>query len=419
MEKSITICTGFIASPLHDKTYITNAIERIKTVLFDGTKKISDLGLITSTEQINGNNDVCDGYLLFILTGGTEHIMLNIRKSINDKPMIFLAHSKANSLPALLETAPILDSISKTTVDYIGDLERNDLSTKINKIQRVLEGAVRMSKARIGLLGGISPWLVYSKLTKDELEWKFGVELIDIPLARIYEEYEKITSIEPESYMKPDKISIENTEIEKAHRLYYALKKINEKEGLDAFTIKCFDIINDLKTTACLPLALFNSKGIIAGCEGDVPATIAMMISSWATGEPAFMANPADLDKDNVLFAHCTAPIAMAEQGYELKTHFESGKGVGVAVKFKDDADVTIVRLSPGMEKIRIIKGKIIESAPSSPFHCRSQLRVKINGDPKILLEKSMGNHHVITYGDNVEEIALLGKLLGIIVEKY
>lgn len=95
------------------------------------------------------------------------------------------------------------------------------------------------------------------------------------------------------------------------------------------FTIRCFDLVKLLNITGCLSVSMLNDMGIPASCEGDLPSLVMMMISRYLTGQPSFMANPNDFYKNKMILAHCTIPRNLTEK-YVLKTHFESGIGVGI-----------------------------------------------------------------------------------------
>ena len=111
-----------------------------------------------------------------------------------------------------------------------------------------------------------------------------------------------------------------------------ALMKLVEKYRLTALTVKCFDLLDSCRTTACLALARLNDDGIVSGCEGDIPALWTMMAVYARRGKVPFMANPSSSDRERlrVDFAHCTVPTSMTES-FTLPTHFESGIGVGIA----------------------------------------------------------------------------------------
>ncbi len=115
-----------------------------------------------------------------------------------------------------------------------------------------------------------------------------------------------------------------------AYRLYLAIREVAERYALDALTIRCFDLIDQLGTTACLALALLNAEGIVAGREGDEQMALTMLVLSRLAGKPAWIANPVQVDyaRNETTLAHCTASLNAGP--YRLKTHYETGVGVGV-----------------------------------------------------------------------------------------
>jgi L-fucose isomerase-like protein len=141
-----------------------------------------------------------------------------------------------------------------------------------------------------------------------------------------------------------------------------------------------------------------------------------MHVLTALTGKPAFMGNPSKITNNRFLIAHCTAPLAISASKPILKTHFESNMGVGVAITF-DRGEATFLRLSPDLSSARLFKGKIVMGDPVSDKHCRSQAWVQVNFDPRVLIERSMGNHYVFVEGDHLEELMGLLNLLGVNVE--
>ena len=71
---------------------------------------------------------------------------------------------------------------------------------------------------------------------------------------------------------------------------------------------------------------------------------LSMYILNKITGQPGFQANPSriDSDKNEVVFAHCTLPIDMADS-YDVMTHFESGIGVALRGQMKE-TDITAIK---------------------------------------------------------------------------
>ena len=130
---------------------------------------------------------------------------------------------------------------------------------------------------------------------------------------------------------------------------------------LDAVTVRCFDLLGDPGTSGCLALASLNDEGIVAGCEGDVPSTLAMLLVRYLLGRPSWMANPAtvDVDANRLVLAHCTVAPSMLE-GFALDTHFESGMGVGIHGHFAHQP-VTLLRFGgTDLDECWIVEGDIV-----------------------------------------------------------
>ena len=145
----------------------------------------------------------------------------------------------------------------------------------------------------------------------------------------------------------------------------------------------------------------FNDEGIIAGCEGDIVSIIGMIVATRKTGQTVWMANPSqiDIDKSQLVLAHCTVPTCMAEN-VKLDTHFESNQGIGLIGKMSE-SDVTLFRLG-GIElnKKFVCTGKIIPHQ-HNPNLCRTQIKVKIDNVDYLnqLLINPLGNHLLVLFG--------------------
>ena len=80
-----------------------------------------------------------------------------------------------------------------------------------------------------------------------------------------------------------------------------------KKYDLNALSLKCFDILEKLKTTGCYALSKLNDEGIIAGCEGDIVSAVTMLWVYKLTGILPWMANPTNINLES-----CTLNIAIA-----------------------------------------------------------------------------------------------------------
>ena len=148
---------------------------------------------------------------------------------------------------------------------------------------------------------------------------------------------------------------------------------------------------------------MFNAEGIPAACEGELNALLGMMIARRFFDKPAFMGNIADYGENHVILAHCTAPLIGK---YIVRSHFESGMGVGV--------DVQLPKGRASLMKIRgrkaVVAGVEVVGQEHSDFRCRTQVKLRVE-DAGDFLDGTLGNHHLLVYVDSEELADLLSEL--------
>lgn len=340
--------------------------------------------------------------LVYVRTGGTEGIfkrLLPELQSKSNRPFYLLTSGKSNSLAASMEILSFLrqndlkGEIIHGNADYIS--KRIGLLEKVGAAKMLLRGT------RLGIIGEPSDWLISSHAEKSTVKELLGIELVNIPMQELLDVITKTPLRESDERTPIDAIK---RDLPGANQIYDALKVIVARYNLQGFTIRCFDLLTAVKNTGCLALAKFNSEGIIAGCEGDVPAMLSMKIAQSLTGVSGFQANPARINPETgeMLFAHCTIPFNMVER-YELDTHFESGIGVGIRGYMKE-GPVTIFKVSGNLSRHFIAEGELIRNQ-SEPDLCRTQQVIKLS-DPSMasyFLNDPIGNHHIILSGHHKE----------------
>ena len=183
---------------------------------------------------------------------------------------------------------------------------------------------------------------------------------------------------------------------------------------LSAFTIRCFDLLTAVHNTGCLALAQLNADGIVAGCEGDVPTALSMLLSQALFGITGFQANPSEINPETgmITLAHCTIPFNMVTD-YELDTHFESGIGVGIR-GFMREGPVTIFKVSGDLARHFVAQGELVSNLCNRDL-CRTQLHINLDCASnkqhaiRYFLTHPIGNHHVVIPGHHAQ---LLEQLL-------
>lgn len=357
--------------------------------------------------------------VLYVRTGGTEGLF----KQAWDpafKAVRIVTSGQSNSLAASMEIVSYLrmkgasgriihGSAAQIAVELRGEAQKREVSC-LRSVSR--KGA--LSGMRLGVVGRPSDWLISSDVDYPSALRELGVELVDIPMSELISEYEAGgyglpagLELNPMNSCRYGK-QIGSEDMEKSLRIYGALRRIVDRYGLDGLSLRCFDLLTSVRSTGCLALAILNREGIVATCEGDVPAMLSMAVAKRVCGTPGFQANLSKIANGTALFAHCTVPFDIVEN-YVYDTHFESGIGVAVHGEFKPGA-ATVFKIGAGLSSFVAEDVEITGNAYGDNL-CRTQILVRgISGADfpmsDYFLSASLGNHHIIIPGAHAEDLA-------------
>jgi L-fucose isomerase-like protein len=184
-----------------------------------------------------------------------------------------------------------------------------------------------------------------------------------------------------------------------AARVAVGLQRVIREHRLDACTVRCFDLVIERNTTGCLALSALLDEGVVAGCEGDLPAAMTMLWLQTMSGQPSFMANPQDLDPatNTLWLAHCTIARKMLRR-YTLRSHFESSRGVGIQGEL-EPGPYTLARIGGSeLRELFVSDGDLLRNG-ASELRCRTQVQLRLDEPVGQLLAKPLGNHHVLLSG--------------------
>ena len=391
MDTKISIYT--LTSELHDEATVTAVTQEF----------LNSLQIAYTLKE----NDYADYgrqglSVIYVRTGGTEGIfrrLLPLLRKQSHAPFYLLTSGKSNSLAASMEILSFLQQNSLEGEIIHGSAEY--ISHRLNVLARVAEAKQKLKGCRLGIIGQPSDWLISSTFKPEILREHLGIELVEIPMAELLQAIDNT----PETTVLEDAPS---EAIRKAlpmtNRIYGALRSIVNGHGLQGFTLRCFDLLTTVHNTGCLALARLNSEGIVAGCEGDVPAMLSMQVVQSLLGVSGFQANPASINPESgeMLFAHCTIPLNMVTR-YELDTHFESGIGVGIR-GYMQEGPVTIFKLAGDLSRNFIAEGMLMRNQ-SKPDLCRTQQVIQLADKQQTayFFTHPIGNHHIILPGHHRE----------------
>lgn len=395
-----------LTSELHSETVAEPADERFIQDIEEALGEAFEFGSTDFSEYSRTRNNI-----IYVRTGGTEGIFKSIfckEGSLNipdGMPVRLLTSGKSNSLAASMEIISFLNRTGWPGEILHGSAEEialrlRDGFTKGGKshvkeygMGRILEGY------KVGVIGKPSDWLISSDVDYAVAKERLGVEIVDIDineLVGLAEEPDRKwlegLKLNPPNKPKFGK-SISGKDFSGSMDIYCAMKTLVERYGLAGVSLRCFDLLTALGNTGCMALAILNSQGVVATCEGDIPTLLSMCIAHQKFGISGFQANLSRIDGDKMLFAHCTVPLNMVEE-YSYDTHFESGIGVAVHGVLPAGA-ARIFKLSPDCSEMFLEDVEILENQYNDCL-CRTQILVDAPGLADYFLRSPIGNHHVI-----------------------
>ena len=340
-------------------------------------------------------------HIYYVESGGAENAFKRVYAQLG-APYVLLVHGERNSLAAALEILSFLHQKGLEGQILMGDPD--DIHEALDQACYFYEKKKEMSFARLGVIGKPSDWLIASGVSKKALRKAFGIELVEIDIDEFYGLYKKHLIDDEKLLSKFGEKTRRLKDLRESLFIHSALKRLCQKYHLDGFTLRCFDLVKAHQETSCLAFGLLNDEGIIAACEGDVPALLTMYFIRLLTGKPSFQANPARFDfvKKQAVYAHCTCPFSMLSS-YTLPTHFESGSGIAIAGKFKKKR-ITVAKVKADLSDIRVMGGSIIDNLSEANL-CRSQIVVQFDEGLEPLVKDPYGNHMLFCYGDYADEL--------------
>jgi L-fucose isomerase-like protein len=356
--------------------------------------------------------------VLLVATGGTEEAILEVwaerQRTAAGESLFLIAHPGNNSLPSALEVlARLQQDGAQGRIFYLnGPDDATGLSEIADALHDVdVRGA--MKRARIGLVGTPSNWLVASSPDASTVQAAWGPTVVPVEMEEVVKTLESVSDADLEPHVDgfvagaTEVCEPTSGELGDVARVYLALKRVVANHELDALTVRCFDFVQNQQTTGCFGLAQLADEGVIAGCEGDLVSTVGLLWTQKLLGVTPWMANPAQLDcgRNTLWLAHCTVPRTLVES-YRLRSHFESGLGVGIQGTLPT-GPVTLLRIGgKKMDRLWLAEGEILRSGEAENL-CRTQAEIHLTrgGTVADLLRAPLGNHLVLVFGHHLRRL--------------
>lgn len=333
----------------------------------------------------------------------------------------------ANALVASTMNAAALHRLGMGFHFVYGSYTDARVQDEITRIIRVHDTIKKLKNTFLGLLG-YRPTAFYSSAFDEGLiRKKFGIKIEEFDLAVILEKARKVDM----EKIRNDNAVLKGTSaidcnlpeeyIENHSRLYFAIDEFIKEKGFNALLLKCWPELGELKFTPCAVIGRFADQGYLIGCEGDMDATISMLIQSYITGKQTFMTDLIDInEKENTaLFWHCgQAGLKLKDPDSDvmLRNHPLAGQGTAYEMTLKP-GPVNICRMSKiGNEyKLFMIKGKAVPTKKvTKGVMVNVELDVPVLKTLYKIAEEGVPHHYSIVWEDIYDDMLMFCKVMGI-----
>jgi len=372
------------------------------------------------------------------------------------KPILLLGNINPQypGMVGLLAAGGALDQIGVFHGRVFGDIRNPMVLEKVMSFLKAGATVNRLRGERFGLFGGRPMGMYTAVANSDQWLSKFGIDVEHIDQWEIVLQAQKVPEDEVEYAFqwlsrKVKRIHYDNKQLtpEKLRlqiKSYIAVRRIVEKFGLNFLGIKAQPELTDNFVTMDVTEAFLNDpydwnglkEPIVAATEADMDGALTMEILKHLSGEPVLFADLRHYDEEYGVFDLCnsgTHPTYFAGRSYDPDInlakvelypqglYFPAG---GASVRhFAAPGEVTLARLARknGKYWLAIVPGELIELPEEEAERKAREVQVnwphafaKLKVSPDELLAEYDSNHIHGVYGNYVEELVWVAKMLDI-----
>jgi L-fucose isomerase len=336
-----------------------------------------------------------------------------------------------------------------------GDVSDPKMMDKILRFCRTAHVVSSLNGQVYGMIGGRSLGMYSATVSMQDWQKKFGVDIEHIDQLEIVRIAETIPDEQVEKAfdwltenvgaINYDDRQLTPAKLRTQIRHYEATRQIIEKNQLDFVGVKCHYEMSRHYCTQCLGAAFFNDpydwngakEPTIFACEADGDAALTMQILHLLTNDPVVFMDVRHWDPDyqvmvfcncgsqSTWYAECSSDPKVNLKKVSMNPALDIYSGGGAHVNLMSKAgQATIARLNrtEGKYRMTIIPAEFVElpaekmkeTTPEWPH-----VFAKLPFDHEIFLEKFDANHCHAVYGDHIEVLKIICRMLDIEIEMF
>jgi hypothetical protein len=339
---------------------------------------------------------------------------------------LLAAISDAN-IPVLLFAPPFSGNAWTYVAGWARDGKKGDVVASSDPADlapyfRMFRTVHHMRKSKVVVIGPENPLRVEQA---EALTGQFGTSFKFLSYEDLVEAYQAAELPQAEHLAEKliqgalGVIEPSRDDVRDSMRMYLATVELLKREQANALAVDCHaeDRPFDLPAYPCIGLTKFNDQGLYGVCEGDLYATMTQLLVTSYSGRPGFVSDPVfDTSRNEIIHGHCVAPTAVHGVGglccqYTLRNHTGDNKSVAIQVQLPIGEKITIAKFI-GPKEILVSTAHVAGNVDNDRG-CRTMIATRVSDARKMLDNYAGGLHRVIFYGDYLESIERMGRLMG------
>ena len=291
----------------------------------------------------------------------------------------------------------------------------------------------------------------------DMFKKSLGFDIVVRSLQDFRDTYDRITDAQVDAVWQQRKErylekGVRKLELEKAIRIYLAIKPVLEKEEALAYGVNCYGdlLIEGGRDVPCFAQSLLREDGYIASCDGDYLTLAGMMFMTFLLDKPCMMSNIYPIDYEGAMvnhfdnrllpdeavypkkqwknlarLGHCgyvgVVPSEMTPDGKAFVREWagtleinRDGRGCGIDGDLVANTPCTVIELKFDCKTLLITEAEVCETTRHEGLpHCESTVLLRFRDLPGFL-ENISREHPTLVYGNHVEDLRIMGDVLGL-----
>lgn len=377
----------------------------------------------------------------------------------NGKGPFLLAANLNPDWPGMVSMLAAGGALDHLGIDHFrvsGDVRQAEVLEKIVTFARCAMVVNRLNGQKYGLIGGRSLGMYSSTISMQDWQDRFGVDVEHIDQSEILRYAEEVDEEQVEKAFQwltenvgrivYNETSFTPEKLKTQIRHYEATKRIVEENQLDFIGVKCHYEMSRHHCTECLSAAFMNDpydwdgpkQPCICACEADSDAALTMQILHLLTDDPVIFMDVRHYDAENGVMEFCNCGsqstyYAQASNDYKenlaevtlfpaLDIYAGGGCHVNLQTKPGHATIARLCRKAGGKYTMTIIPCDFV-ALPKEREKLTTEewphVFAKLPFDHNIFLERFGANHCHAVYGDHVETLKMICRMLNVEVEMY